>query len=78
MGVIWWEKLAFLREGWRAPAADIREKVCNRLTAGRALQKVLICTPARREQVCRRLRRGKFYIRLQFVRLAAVAFLLLV
>ena len=48
MGVIWWDKLEILGEGWRATAADSREKVCNRLTAGRALQKVLICTPARR------------------------------
>ena len=59
MGVIWWDKLAILGEGWRATAADSREKVCNRLTAGRALQKVLICTPARRGRACSRLRRGE-------------------
>ena len=48
MGVIWWDKLEIIGEGCWAPAADIREKVCNCLTAGRALQKVLTCTPTRR------------------------------
>ena len=37
--MIWWDKLAILGEGWRATAADSREKVCNRLTAGRAFYK---------------------------------------
>ena len=48
MGVIWWDKLAVLGAFGGRLSADIREKVCNRLTAGRALQKVLICTPTRR------------------------------
>ena len=59
MGVIWWEKLEVLGEGWRAPAADIREKVCNRLTAGRALQEVLVCTPTRRGPTFVRTKVGK-------------------
>ena len=48
MGVIWWEKLEILGAFGGCLSADIREKVCNRLAAGRALQEVLICTPARR------------------------------
>ena len=46
--MIWWDKLAILGAFGGRLSADIREKVCNRLTAGRALQKVLICTPTRR------------------------------
>ena len=54
--------------------------VCNRLRRGESFLENSVCTPARRGhgKVCGRLRRGEFYIRLQFVRLAAVAFLLLV
>ena len=44
MGVIWWDKLEVLGAFGGRLSADIREKVCNRLTAGRALQEVLICT----------------------------------
>ena len=39
MGVIWWDKLAVLGAFGGRLSADIREKVCNRLTAGRAFYK---------------------------------------
>ena len=34
--MIWWDKLAILGAFGGRLSADIREKVCNRLTAGRA------------------------------------------
>ena len=37
--MIWWDKLAILGAFGGRLSADIREKVCNRLTAGRAFQK---------------------------------------
>ena len=44
MGEIWWDKLGDFGGG----LAGIREKACNRLTAGRAFYKVIICTACRR------------------------------
>ena len=48
MGVIWWDKLAVLGAFGGRLSADIREKVCNRLTAGQVLYWVTICTACRR------------------------------
>ena len=44
MGEIWWDKLGNFGGG----LAGFREKACNRLTAGRAFNKVIDCTPTRR------------------------------
>ena len=60
MGVIWWDKLAILGAFGGRLSADIREKVCNRLTAGKVFWKTwFVRLPPGWDMVCNRLTAGK-------------------